>query len=180
MLPVVAVALAAAAVLAAAPVMSAELQTAEARHRAARLGAAAAAVPAWFALCLLCGAEGQGPWLAAVLVAALLCFEARGLGVHAGPLRTADAADVQHERATQVAAVFAVGATVLTQREAAAPAFVRTATLAALFFCVLGAVPSAAARRRIGASGYLDGAQRACVAYSAGLLALSLAGCLTA
>lgn len=143
----------------------------------------AAAVVLWPAVVL--ALLGWAPFLTPVsatvsaLVVLYLSFEVTVFSVYAGPLEAYENYDSVYERGVQVSAVaFAVSTLLLSQRDDGLAKAVALPVFLALLFCTASAVPSAVARRRVGATGHWSALQKVAVSYAAGLLCLSVALCL--
>lgn len=148
-----------------------------------RLGVYTAAVVLWPALLLgLLGLEAfTSPITATVVVVVLtyLSFEVVALSSYTGALSGYEGTEVVYERGVQVSAVaFAVSTLLLSQKDDGLAALVAGPVLLALLFCTAAAVPSVAARRRVGASGHWNALQKIAVSFAAGLLCVSVARCL--
>ncbi len=148
-----------------------------------RVAVHAAAVVLWPAVVL--ALLGWAPFRTSVsatvsaLVLLYLSLEVTGFSIYAGPLEAYENCDTVYERSVQVSAVaFAVSTLLLSQRDDGLAKAVALPVFLALLFCTASAVPSAVARRRVGANGHWNALQKVAVSYAAGLLCLSVGLCL--
>lgn len=117
--------------------------------------------------------------IVSVLVAVYLSFELSVTSCYNGAFAEYDNSDSVYERSVQVSTVaFAVATLLLSQKRVDLADLVATPVFAALLFCTGAAVPSAASRRRVGASGYWAALQKVAVSFAAGLLCVALARCM--
>jgi hypothetical protein len=150
------------------------------RHR---VGVAAGAVVLWPVL--LYAILGTEPFTApisvtvCVVVMLYLSFEVAPLSVYKGPVSEYDNSDAVYERGVQVSTVaFAVATLLLSQKDDGLATLVAAPIFLSLLFCTISAVPSAVARRRVGAWAHWNALQKVAVSFAAGLLCLSVACCL--
>ncbi len=161
---------------------SAALRLGALRRLQQRLGVYAAAVLLWPLLIwsLLGNAALEAPVTCgvALLVLLYLSFEVTVVSCYAGPLVEYDSVDSVYERGVQVSTVaFAVATLLLSQKDAALAGLVAGPVFVGLLFCTASALPSAVARKRVGASGRWAAFQKVAVSFAAGLLCVAVARC---
>jgi len=149
-----------------------------------RLGVYAAAVVLWPAIvaALLSDIDPLNYPITislAVVVLVYLSFEVSVTSCFSGPLCDYDSTDSVYERSVQVSTVaFAVSMMLLSQKNEELANLAAPTVFMALLCCTVAAVPSAVARRRVGASGRWAALQKAAVSFAAGLLCVALARCM--
>lgn len=158
-----------------------EFRNVEVRQLFKSAGMSAAMIPLWWSLVAWSfswSLQNSAPSpnkiialvLAAVAVTMLMLHEIL-LDFHRGPLRDMGLPDREHERYFQMSTIFAVSAALLSD---GGSAVVRPLVYASIALCVLAAVPSGSARKRVGAVGWLRSTQIGSLSLSAGLLALAV------